>query len=99
MRHQRPFTDRLDVLIVEDDPDVRAFVRAVLEAAGYSCAEAGDGREALAVAGASPPRLALRDLMMPELDGLATARRLQAAAGARPIRLYCLTARDDPSAR
>lgn len=89
----------IDVLIVDDDPDVRANLRALLAAAGYHCAEADNGVEAVAVARQSPPRLVLLDLMMPELDGLGAARQIHRHPGTRHVALCCLTARDDEDAR
>src|SRR5205085_365634 len=68
----------IDVLIAEDDPDVRRAVRHVLECEGYTCAEAEDGQEALAIALQCPPRLVLLDLMMPGMDGFTTAENLRA---------------------
>jgi two-component system, chemotaxis family, chemotaxis protein CheY len=60
------------ILIVEDDPDVRASLVEVLEDEGYLVATAGDGAEALDyLRGASSnlPCLILLDMMMPRMDG------------------------------
>jgi len=61
------------ILIVEDDPDVRGAVAAILEAAGYHVLEAEHGREALhhLRAGAADVCLILLDLFMPEMNGWA----------------------------
>jgi cyclic di-GMP phosphodiesterase len=58
-------------LVVDDEPVVRRAVRRILEAQGFTCLEAGSGREALAVlAGTGELPLIVSDLRMPELDGM-----------------------------
>jgi len=67
------------ILLVEDEPSLRALARNVLHRAGYTVFEAGNGKEALRVAGqfASPPDLLFTDVVMPEMSGLELAERLQ----------------------
>jgi CheY-like chemotaxis protein len=89
----------LDVLIAEDDGDLRLAVRQLLEDEGYACAEAEDGRVAVEVARQCPPRLVLLDLMMPAVDGFAAARQLRADPLTHGVRIHCLTALDFPAAR
>ncbi|MGQ0650422.1 MAG: sigma-54-dependent transcriptional regulator [Gemmatimonadaceae bacterium] len=61
------------VLIVDDEPNIRRMVGAVLGAEGYDVREAADGRAGIAAASESEPDVALVDLMMPgDLDGIAT---------------------------
>jgi two-component system nitrogen regulation response regulator NtrX len=61
------------VLIVDDEPNIRRMVGALLGAEGYDVREAPDGRAGVAAASESEPDVALVDLMMPgELDGIAT---------------------------
>jgi putative two-component system response regulator len=58
-------------LVVDDEPGVRRAVRRMLEVQGFTCYEAGSGREALAVlAGTGELPLIVSDLRMPELDGM-----------------------------
>jgi two-component system, cell cycle sensor histidine kinase and response regulator CckA len=59
------------ILVVEDEPQVRALVRVVLTRAGYTVLEASNGREALGVAAAHQGRidLILSDAIMPEMNG------------------------------
>jgi CheY-like chemotaxis protein len=59
------------VLIVEDDADVRESLAEVLDARGYHTLTAGDGREALSLIRAAgvKPSVVLLDLMMPVMDG------------------------------
>jgi CheY-like chemotaxis protein len=59
-----------DVLLVEDDPDLRHCLARLLERQGYAIATAGDGWQALEyVRHNGAPRLFLLDLVMPEMDG------------------------------
>ncbi|MEO8177899.1 MAG: response regulator [Deltaproteobacteria bacterium] len=58
------------ILIVDDDPDIREALAELLEAEGYRCTNAANGREALDYLRAQPsPDLILLDLMMPVMDG------------------------------
>ena len=68
------------ILIVEDEPSVRALARSVLRRHGYKVYEAANGEEALALAAAlnDPPDLLLTDLVMPGMTGADLARRLTA---------------------
>ncbi len=70
--------DRRTVLVVDDEPTISEVVARYLERAGYATATAGDGIEALRVAGECDPDLVVLDLMLPELDGFEVLRRLQA---------------------
>ena len=91
MRIQTIPSDSVDVLIVEDDSLIRAALRLLLECRGYRCAEAWDGRQALALAREQPPRCVLLDLGIPGLDGFAVARRLRADLRTFGAHIYCLT--------
>src|SRR5581483_3995137 len=66
------------ILLVEDEPSLRALAREVLGEAGYEVLEASDGKEALRVASAltSQPALLLTDVVMPEMSGLELAEAL-----------------------
>lgn len=69
------------VLVVEDEPEVAAWERRLLEDEGYEVAQAADGEEALVLAATFRPDLALIDLGLPgRMDGLAVARRLRQAS-------------------
>jgi DNA-binding NtrC family response regulator len=78
------------VLVVDDDPVARDLLAEVLVKEGYRVAAAGSGAEALEVARGTPLDLAIVDLRMPDLDGLAVLRGLH---GLRPgVPVVILTA-------
>ncbi len=58
------------ILIVDDDENVREYLRELLTRAGYDVVEATNGREALKVQNASPADLIITDIIMPEKDGV-----------------------------
>ncbi|MBM3276395.1 MAG: response regulator, partial [Candidatus Sericytochromatia bacterium] len=65
------------VLVVDDDPDIRAILRTNLEAAGYAVYEAASGEEALRLARGLKPDLATVDLMLPDIDGFGVIEKLK----------------------
>ncbi len=74
------------ILYVEDDPDYREAVRAILEAAGYEVIEAVSAEEGLAAFREATPDAALVDLMMEEVDaGMTLTKELRAAGASIPI--------------
>src|SRR5262249_34890412 len=88
----------VDVLIADDDSELRQSVRLLLECQGYRCAEAADGREAVELALRHPPRCLLLDLAMPLLDGLSVARTLRADPRTRGAHIHCVSGSSDPKA-
>ncbi|GAA1018973.1 MULTISPECIES: response regulator transcription factor [Amycolatopsis] len=81
------------LLVVDDDPDVRESLQRSLAFEGYDVAVAAGGAAAVAaLAGAARPDLVILDVMMPEIDGLETCRRIRAAGERLPVLM--LTARD-----
>jgi CheY-like chemotaxis protein len=69
------------ILIVDDHDGFRAFARGMLEAAGFTVAEAATGAEAAEAARSVRPGLVLLDIGLPDSDGFEVARRLTAQAG------------------
>ncbi|WP_437782677.1 response regulator [Sorangium sp. So ce1097] len=65
------------VLLIEDDPQMRRFLRAMLAARGYRLVEAETGGEGIAQATTRNPDLVLLDLGLPDMDGLEVTRRLR----------------------
>jgi DNA-binding NarL/FixJ family response regulator len=66
------------ILVVDDNPAVRHYLRALLEqqSAWQVCAEARTGREALQRVETNPPDVILLDFQMPDLNGLDVARQI-----------------------
>jgi len=60
----------MNVLIIDDEGNIRRMLRALLEAEGYSVREAGSAEEGLLEAGQAPPEVVLLDLMLPGMSGL-----------------------------
>jgi two-component system nitrate/nitrite response regulator NarL len=77
---------QIRILIVDDDPRFRTLARTVLRRLGYlTAAEAPDGARALAAARRVRPDAALVDVQLPDIDGLALARRLRETDGSLRI--------------
>lgn len=66
------------VLVVDDEPAARDLLRLMLQTAGHTMYEAGDGREALEKAATHRPDVILLDVMMPHMDGITACRHLRA---------------------
>lgn len=73
------------VLVVDDEPAIRRFLRASLTAQGYDIAEAEDGARALEAVNRRPPDIVVLDLGLPDIDGLEIIRRLRESGNATPI--------------
>jgi len=65
------------ILLVEDEPQMRRFLRVALEGSGYRYLEAGTGQEGLAMAVQHRPEAILLDLGLPDMDGLDLVTRLR----------------------
>ncbi len=74
-----------DILLVEDKDSLRRVLRLTLENAGYSVTEAADARIALNEIAATPHKLVLTDLRMPNGSGLDVLRAARAADGSMPV--------------
>ncbi|MDQ2998099.1 MAG: response regulator [Chloroflexota bacterium] len=73
------------ILIIDDDPAIRATVAEILESEGYSVATASNGADGLQSLDRLDPVLVLLDMRMPILDGWGFARALQARGIQVPI--------------
>jgi two-component system, OmpR family, response regulator len=88
--------DRIpQVLVVDDEPNIRELVQVALKFHGCSVTTASTGREALRQADATRPDLIVLDVMLPDLDGFEVCRQLRAAGNEVPV--IFLTARDTSS--
>jgi DNA-binding response OmpR family regulator len=82
------------ILIVDDNPHIRALLRQELEALGYEVKEAKDGRDALTQIKQERPDLIILDVMMPIMDGFTVCRTLKEADETRLIPVVIMTALD-----
>ena len=78
------------VLVVEDEPEIRAIVRMLLEGEGYRVAEAENAQRALIAARTEKPDLVLLDLGLPDGDGVQVVRGIRAWS---PMPIVVLSAR------
>src|SRR5438046_8464965 len=84
-----------DILVVDDEPDIRRLIVMHLERDGFRCRPAGTGPDALREAKAAAPDLVILDLMLPAIDGLEVCRRLRADGATAGVPIIMLTARAD----
>ncbi|MCB9040888.1 MAG: response regulator [Lewinellaceae bacterium] len=85
--------EKLELLIVEDHPDMRAYIRSCINASVYNITEAGDGQEGIEKAREIIPDLIISDVMMPKKDGFALTRAIRDHLATSHIPLILLTAR------
>jgi adenylate cyclase len=83
------------ILVVDDTPANIQALAAILKERGYQISVATNGRQALEVLGRVQPDLILLDVMMPEMDGFETCRRLKASEQWRQIPVIFLTAKTE----
>jgi CheY-like chemotaxis protein len=65
------------ILVVDDEPSIRDLIVAVLEEEGYAARSAETGFQAIELVAAVRPDLVLLDMMMPQMDGQETMRRMR----------------------
>jgi len=76
---------KIDILVVEDDGDMRDFVAEVLSDAGYSVSTAQNGVEALDKLGEKPFPIVVSDLKMPVMDGITLLEKINARDVVKPF--------------
>ena len=80
-------------LVVDDDPDTRAYMAVVLRRYGCEVLEAADGVEALELTWGKKPDFICLDLMLPELSGLQVCQRVREDVRTQHIPILVVTAR------
>jgi CheY-like chemotaxis protein len=83
------------VLVVDDEPDIRATVSEMLQIEGYAVGQAANGADALAAVERDPPDVILLDMRMPVLDGWGFASELRRRGHEIPV--VVMTAARDAS--
>jgi len=81
-----------NILIVDDQPDLRLLIRLTFSSTGHRVQEAADGETALAACAQTAPDVVLLDVMLPGIDGYEVCRRLKADARTRGAFVVLMTA-------
>ena len=87
------------VLVVDDDPDMAAFLARLLESEGMIAETVHGGDAAMVYVMATPPDLVLLDVLMPGTDGFEICERLKADAATAMIPVVLVTALEDQQSR
>ncbi len=86
---------RPTILVADDDPLTRLFVKNALEPAGMVVVEATGGKDALTKFEVEPSDLVILDIMMPEIDGYLTCSRIRSLPRGKRVPILILTGLDD----
>lgn len=84
-----------NILIVDDEPDIRELIEYSLKKEGYQVRIAENGKEAIAMAKAQIPDLIILDIMMPEMDGIEACRVMRTMPEFKNTFMVFLTARSE----
>lgn len=85
----------MQILIVEDEPEIARLLQQTLESEGFSCRVAQDGMIALQIFTEQQPDLIILDLMLPGLDGLEVCARIRQKPEAKDPYILMLTAKGE----
>jgi len=86
------FGKKHKVLVVDDDEDILRLLERILSKAKYRVLKARSGKECIRQAKESSPDIIIMDIMMPELDGIATVLKLKTIKETRSIPIIMCTA-------
>ncbi len=79
-------------MVVDDDPDMVAIIKTILEVKGYALQFAHNGQEVFNLLAEQKPDLIILDIFMPQMDGLEVLTRLKGNPGTASIPVILLTA-------
>ena len=85
-----------NILVVEDEPNVRILLEVLLAKEGYKVFSATNGEEALGVIEQAQPDLIVTDIMMAKMDGFELCRRIRKQPSFDVVPILMLTAKGDP---
>lgn len=88
-------SEKTNILIVDDEPDIIEFLSFNFEREGFSVRSASNGIEALDMAIKFSPRLIIMDVMMPEMDGIEACKHIRQNADSYDPIIILLTARGE----
>jgi len=86
---------KVDVLIVEDEPEIAELIRFHVQREGLTAKSVASGRSALDLVRETPPSLVVLDLMLPDLDGLEVCRRLKQRPETRGVPILMVSAKGE----
>ena len=89
---------RAKILVVDDEPAIRAYESSLLVELGHEVLTAGEGMEALRIAREQHPDLVLLDIMMPEMSGIEVCQQLHTDPRTRNIRIIVVSGLDSKRA-
>ena len=87
------------ILVVDDEPDVVAFLETTLRSEGFDVVSAYDGITALDVCSSEKPDLVLLDIMMPMMSGYEVCEQIKANPLTQHIPVLCISSAHSPEAR
>lgn len=89
----KPVDERIAIL--EDEPDIRALMRAALERAGYRVEEYATASQLLSHIENSPPSLLILDIMLPDSDGFEVCRQIRSCPRCSELPIIIVSARGE----
>ncbi len=94
-------TSKKDILVIEDNLDIRILITLILEGEGFRVTSASDGLDGLNQIKISPPDIVLLDLMMPGISGIEVVRKIRSSPdpAIESIPILLLTAKSAELAR
>lgn len=88
-------SDKIKILLVDDEPDILEFMEYNLAKEGYEVFLAKNGKEAVEVARRERPQLIILDIMMPAMDGIEACRQIREIPDLQQTLIAFLTARNE----
>lgn len=87
--------EQIDILLVDDEPDILQFMQYNLQQEGYKISTAANGQIALALAKKNNPKLIIMDVMMPEMDGIEACKEIRKIPELKNTIIAFLSARNE----
>jgi CheY-like chemotaxis protein len=82
----------MQILLVDDEPDIRDTLKVLLQMKGHSVDIAANGQQAIEMAEERLPDVVFMDLKMPVMDGLTATQLLRAGSSTREVPIVCVSA-------
>ncbi len=88
-------TEKIKILLVDDEPDILEFISYNLVKEGFEVFTCGNGKDAILMAQKERPQIIILDVMMPDLDGIETCRVIRETPELKDVLIAFLTARNE----